>query len=417
MHAFHLGCITTWPLRSCPICGPSSTTSHDIISSSSVYLELEPLYKKDKNNIVKSSSVLRTGKWREEEEVYINGLIEAFLETSIYCANGTSVRLVLASELHCSPMRLSKKFQKKALGKHTFRLPTSRLITLDINASTSSISKLYRLKKEFRSSLLPEEMEGVREASMSFWYTQFLNFSKYMGQPVVGFDFQKKKKRSRSDNETSSVSNVNLPWIRNSTNYTRQKISRVEKVDMFVGDIKSDVARRGSWMSTSTSMSDISTLCSSTTSASCSEVDENENFNASSFAPSTHPLITFTSLFGEKRQQLDVDVVGITTSNTMYDTEFSGPYTDIYYKNNFLLSPPDDVQDDFNHILDKEGLGSSHATINSHDDWLNSCSSVSRASTTTTSPSTTSAIENTTTTFPPIGLFSDKELLDDLLPF
>ena len=86
--------------------------------------------------------VFRSGKWTAEEELYANSLIELFeegcvdeFEQSMDCngnnaskedekkppkfkiTNGMSLRAYLSRKLFCSPMRISKKFAGRGIGK------------------------------------------------------------------------------------------------------------------------------------------------------------------------------------------------------------------------------------------------------------------------------------------------------------
>ena len=65
--------------------------------------------------------LLRSGKWVHEEEVYAALLIEAF-ESGVAtdCANGSTLRSYLATKLQCAPMRISKKFAGKGIGKMVY---------------------------------------------------------------------------------------------------------------------------------------------------------------------------------------------------------------------------------------------------------------------------------------------------------
>jgi hypothetical protein len=71
---------------------------------------------------------LRSGKWIPEEEEYAEILIELFNKGFIDdCENGTTLRLYLSRKLRCAPMRISKKYAGKGIGKivysHTGKIP------------------------------------------------------------------------------------------------------------------------------------------------------------------------------------------------------------------------------------------------------------------------------------------------------
>jgi hypothetical protein len=64
---------------------------------------------------------LRSGKWIKEEELYADGLIEQF-EGGVApdCPSGVTLRAYLSKKLHCAPMRISKKYAGKGIGKMVF---------------------------------------------------------------------------------------------------------------------------------------------------------------------------------------------------------------------------------------------------------------------------------------------------------
>jgi hypothetical protein len=60
----------------------------------------------------------RSGKWSVEEEAFANRLIFEF-ENGILadCEDGCTLRSYLARKLRCAPMRISKKFAGRCIGK------------------------------------------------------------------------------------------------------------------------------------------------------------------------------------------------------------------------------------------------------------------------------------------------------------
>lgn len=64
---------------------------------------------------------LRCGKWAAAEEAYALLLIEYFEKGMIVeCENGTTLRSFLSRKLHCSPMRISKKYAGKQIRQFFF---------------------------------------------------------------------------------------------------------------------------------------------------------------------------------------------------------------------------------------------------------------------------------------------------------
>ena len=70
------------------------------------------------SNNNKDSDEPRSGKWTVEEESYANRLIIDF-ESGVLadCEEGCTLRSYLAKKLNCAPMRISKKFAGKCIGK------------------------------------------------------------------------------------------------------------------------------------------------------------------------------------------------------------------------------------------------------------------------------------------------------------
>ena len=58
------------------------------------------------------------GKWTAEEEARANQLVADFETGTLQdCENGTTLRSYLARKLNCAPMRISKKFAGRCIGK------------------------------------------------------------------------------------------------------------------------------------------------------------------------------------------------------------------------------------------------------------------------------------------------------------
>jgi hypothetical protein len=70
---------------------------------------------------------LRAGKWLREEEAYAELLIDLFekghlnvVSQNYDCPNGTTLRCYLSQKLHCAPMRISKKYAGRGIGKMVY---------------------------------------------------------------------------------------------------------------------------------------------------------------------------------------------------------------------------------------------------------------------------------------------------------
>lgn len=90
---------------------------------------------------------LRTGHWTFEEERYAEAIRDAFIKGKLpTCRDRVTLRYVLAALLHCTPMRVSKKYAgENAVGKFEYRSSNrdlteneeSRLRTAELNFHAS----------------------------------------------------------------------------------------------------------------------------------------------------------------------------------------------------------------------------------------------------------------------------------------
>jgi hypothetical protein len=71
--------------------------------------------------LVFRNTKLRSGKWLREEEAYAELLIDLFEKGHVNdCQNGTTLRSYLSQKLHCAPMRISKKYAGRGIGKMVY---------------------------------------------------------------------------------------------------------------------------------------------------------------------------------------------------------------------------------------------------------------------------------------------------------
>lgn len=109
--------------------------------------------------------LLRSGKWIKEEEEYAETLVELFEKGhATECENGLTLRAYLSQKLHCAPMRISKKFAGKGIGKMTF------LSKIGIPLDEGSAAEVQRLKKEI-------EVREKRFMDAAFPTTDFFGVS------------------------------------------------------------------------------------------------------------------------------------------------------------------------------------------------------------------------------------------------
>lgn len=70
----------------------------------------------------KMNVALRRGKWTESEEAFANAVINAFRAGVLPVAENATLRTFLSAQLHCAPMRITKKYAKDAsIGKFLYR--------------------------------------------------------------------------------------------------------------------------------------------------------------------------------------------------------------------------------------------------------------------------------------------------------
>ncbi|KAG7380402.1 hypothetical protein PHYPSEUDO_007257 [Phytophthora pseudosyringae] len=197
-HTFHSRCAHVWPLDACPACA-APLDQVAISPTISMMVRPEP----------------RSGKWTRPEEKFIDGILREFDRQALPLAHGTPIRLVLAKMLNCSTMRLSKKFQKNALGKRTFRVTKpakgEKALQFDPMDHSRRQRELSRLEQIFRQELVDQfrrenntdegaliETQNLRLAVQQFWVSNFLKFAVLVGQPVMGLNVSDAKKRKRA---------------------------------------------------------------------------------------------------------------------------------------------------------------------------------------------------------------------------
>ena len=197
-HTFHSRCVHVWPIDACPVCA-APLDQVAIVPTIDMMTRPEP----------------RSGKWTRHEENFIDVVLREFDRQALPLAHGTPIRLVLAKMLNCSTMRLSKKFQKNALGKRTFRVVKpvkgKKALEFDPMDHAQRQRELSQLELVFRQELIDQfqrenntnegalvETQCLRVAVQQFWVSNLLKFAVLVGQPVVGLDVSDAKKRKRA---------------------------------------------------------------------------------------------------------------------------------------------------------------------------------------------------------------------------
>ena len=191
-HYFHTRCIAVWPMVHCPTCA----TPVSSVSIVNVDMETKP--------------AVRSGKWTKAEEDFVTAILEMHQEVVLPLANGTPIRTLLARLLNCTPMRLSKKFQKNPLGNHTFHVSDEKPeISIKDHARQmhhlSTLQAAFRLsislRRRYDSSVASIELEELSLAARQFWVNSFISYAIMVGQSVNGIDASElpnSKKRRRS---------------------------------------------------------------------------------------------------------------------------------------------------------------------------------------------------------------------------
>jgi len=107
---------------------------------------------------------LRKGKWTTEEENYAKYLVSEFENGTVPdCESGNTLRAFLSRKLHCRPMRISKKFAGKSIGKYVF---IARISTSMNNITYENRVKLVELEQAFLYSLTQDINGGIPMSRM-----------------------------------------------------------------------------------------------------------------------------------------------------------------------------------------------------------------------------------------------------------
>jgi len=169
-----------------------------------------PLPNKYTTHSVFTNTKLRRGKWTQEEERFANALIDEFEKGTIQdCENGCTLRAFLSRKLHCAPMRISKKYAGKSIGKHVFLSRNSN--NLHSHQQVQLITpKLRRLEFQFHMSLVQEGSPGMQHDNIQM-NQAFLSGNKF-GHIMPGYPIAFRS--SAVNNENGTVNNVPHPCQR-----------------------------------------------------------------------------------------------------------------------------------------------------------------------------------------------------------
>jgi len=150
-----------------------------------VHPQVYPMPNKYTTPSVFTNLKLRRGKWTPEEERFANALIKEFEKGTIHdCENGCTLRAFLSRKLHCAPMRISKKYAGKSIGKHVF-LSRNSATTHSHQAMQLNIHKLRQLEFQFHVSLFQEGSPGMEHDNAKLGQALFPGND--LNQMVTGF--------------------------------------------------------------------------------------------------------------------------------------------------------------------------------------------------------------------------------------
>lgn len=110
---------------------------------------------------------IRKGKWTAQEEQYALFIIKQFEKGTLReCENGITLRAYLSRKLHCAPMRISKKYAGKSIGKLVYLSKADATEECFMSVET----KLRDLEAKFYKSLYEE----MHPNAASYRYPTFM---------------------------------------------------------------------------------------------------------------------------------------------------------------------------------------------------------------------------------------------------
>jgi hypothetical protein len=103
----------------------------------------------------KLAVALRRGKWPTEEENFTNVLIDNFRAGLLPIAEGTTLRTYLSGQLHCAPMRITKKYAKdSSIGKQVYHRRSDLPMAVWGQLSTNATQRVMKSRELFFSAVL-----------------------------------------------------------------------------------------------------------------------------------------------------------------------------------------------------------------------------------------------------------------------
>jgi hypothetical protein len=151
----------------------------------------------------------RSGKWSSAEESFANQLVTDFERGLLDdCEEGCTLRSYLARRLNCAPMRISKKFAGRCIGKLAY------VKCNDETASDKLNSPLERLEKNYLESFHKSSEEDNYEFSYSEDSSDEYSadsYEKSLSDSETDHEFTCKVSRDRSDLRSLSFQILGQP--------------------------------------------------------------------------------------------------------------------------------------------------------------------------------------------------------------
>eukprot|EP01138_Halocafeteria_seosinensis_P008177 gb/GECG01008357.1/.p1 GENE.gb/GECG01008357.1/~~gb/GECG01008357.1/.p1 ORF type:complete len:1002 (+),score=135.51 gb/GECG01008357.1/:1-3006(+) len=127
--------------------GESSFTDHNNPEAQAIKQDI-------RESRVLSDMEPRRGKWSDEEEKYASFLVDCFRLGTLPLHEGATLRTTLAEQLHCTPMRITKKYNKDAsIGKQVYKRDFSTAAADWRARRDDALRKLRRLRYIFVESI------------------------------------------------------------------------------------------------------------------------------------------------------------------------------------------------------------------------------------------------------------------------
>jgi hypothetical protein len=129
------------------------------------------------NKRIRNSSGQRSGKWTFEEESFANQLVRDFEKGFLDdCEEGCTLRSYLAKRLNCAPMRISKKFAGRCIGKLAYVKCDDFMLPEKFKSPLNELEEIYT-KSLSKSSKMADfnfdytsEDSGDEKSSFSDFY-------------------------------------------------------------------------------------------------------------------------------------------------------------------------------------------------------------------------------------------------------